>query len=168
MDRQAETIKLENVIALNKLDLPEHTISIPLPPQVEGIFNGEVEVCVPCIIWGNTTTSSKAVKVTSSCASIRILKNTPFLQVRLKWWGESGHGTLFRPHLDSTEKAAKTNAGNTVLFPVMCNLDHLLRYMADMVRVLHSLFILIVHLTLTAGRTGPRRGGFYYSSHCRT
>ena len=34
---------------------------------------------------------------------------------------------------DSIDKTVKKNAGNTVLFPVMCSLDHLLQYMADMV-----------------------------------
>jgi hypothetical protein len=35
------------------MDLLDHTVSTPLPPKIEGVFYGEVEVCVPAVAWTN-------------------------------------------------------------------------------------------------------------------
>ena len=61
----------ESFAALN-LELVDHMVSTPLPPKIEGVFYGEVEVCVPAVSWSNEGgRQPNAVKVRAACARIR-------------------------------------------------------------------------------------------------
>jgi hypothetical protein len=45
-------VDAEAFAALN-MELVDHTVSTPLPPKIEGVLYGEVEVCVPAVGWTN-------------------------------------------------------------------------------------------------------------------
>ena len=66
MRGQAEMMDAESFAALN-LELVDHMVSTPLPPKIEGVFYGEVEVCVPAVSWSNEGgRQPSAVKVSAA------------------------------------------------------------------------------------------------------
>lgn len=94
--------------------LPTHVkiSSTSLPPLVEGEINGEVVVSINSVAW----LSPKGAPRTA--------------QLRIKWWGEPGDGTVVQLH-------PTRGAGAT--FPVCCGPKFLIRYLRDMGSLVLSL-----------------------------
>lgn len=109
------------------------TMSSSLPPMVMGDVAGEVELSVPFLYLKPGVLRP---------SNLRNHKSGPLFAVRVKWWGDSGPGTVLKPGLlnirdEKGEKARRANLTNATraLFPVRCDLDGLVTYLKDMVRI---------------------------------
>lgn len=99
---------------------------VSLPPNVDGEEQGEVRLQVNAIRWPPAGAPRKS-------------------HVRVKWWGERGAGTLFRPpeaplQADDSEAAhhrpyatdGAPSPQNVVYYPFNCDVRTLMRYFDDM------------------------------------
>ncbi|CAB1118524.1 unnamed protein product [Ectocarpus sp. CCAP 1310/34] len=109
----------------------DFTLSSSLPPMVAGSVAGEMELSVPYLY--------PKPGVLCSTRYLRDGQNEPMFVVRMKWWGDSGPGTVFKPGLlrrrdEDGERACKAQLSKATcaLFPVRCALDGLLTYLTDM------------------------------------
>ncbi|KAJ1632252.1 hypothetical protein T492DRAFT_868562, partial [Pavlovales sp. CCMP2436] len=93
-----------------------------LPPNVDGAECGEVRLQIDHLRWAPGLASRKA-------------------HVRVKWWGERGGGTLFRPTeaprgpdapLRKPGSSGAANPLTVVYYPFTCDVPTLMRYLDDM------------------------------------
>ncbi|XP_028855569.1 C2 domain-containing protein 3 isoform X2 [Denticeps clupeoides] len=89
-------------------DVPPST---SLPPLVEGQLRCFLRVTVSRVVW----TVARPPQTTL---------------VRLRWWGESTPGTLFRPR--DGARAAQVDVRSTAHFPIRCGPNQLASYLTDM------------------------------------
>lgn len=113
-------------------------VSSSLPPMVMGTLAGEIEVSVPYLY--------PKPGVLRPMTHSRDGQDEPLFAVRVKWWGDSGAGTLLKPEvLDKRDgkgeiaRQAVLSEATCALFPVRCELDGLVTYLKDMVRELNFL-----------------------------
>ncbi|KAG8431124.1 hypothetical protein GDO86_019385, partial [Hymenochirus boettgeri] len=85
--------------------------STSLPPLVEGQLQCFLKVTVSKILW-------------------TVSKPSSFVLVRLRWWGETTDGTVFRPR-DSSQTEQK-GVKTTTRFAVRCALKQFTSYLTDM------------------------------------
>ncbi|XP_030633912.1 C2 domain-containing protein 3 [Chanos chanos] len=85
--------------------------STSLPPLVEGQLRCFLRVTVSRVLWTITKPPSETL-------------------VRLRWWGESSSGTLFRPR-DGSHVGQK-GVKSTTRFPVRCGPKQFTSYLTDM------------------------------------
>ncbi|KAE8628038.1 hypothetical protein XENTR_v10007280 [Xenopus tropicalis] len=91
--------------------LTDVTPSSSLPPLVEGQVRSFLQVTVSKILW-------------------TVPKPPPSVLVRLRWWGETANGTVFRPR-DSSQTEQK-GAKTTTLYAVRCGPKQFTSYLTDM------------------------------------
>lgn len=103
--------------------------------MVMGALAGEIELSVPCLY--------PKPGVLRPVRCLRTRQSDPVFAVQLKWWGDSGPGTVLKPNIlntrDANEERARQEALSSIncaLFPVRCGLDGLVTYLKDMVRAL--------------------------------
>ncbi|CAM9342575.1 unnamed protein product [Scytosiphon promiscuus] len=133
-------------------DAADFTVSASLPPMVAGGLAGEMELSVPYLY-----------PKPGELAPTRYLRDSrtePVFIVRMRWWGDNGPGTVFKPGLlrgrdrdGERARRAKMSKATCALFPVRCALDGLLTYLSDMGSI--SLDILVHE----GGPKGARRVG---------
>ncbi|XP_062408705.1 C2 domain-containing protein 3 [Sardina pilchardus] len=85
--------------------------STSLPPLVEGQLRCFLRVTVSRVLW-------------------TITKPPQNPQIRIRWWGESSSGTLFRPRDGSL--VAQKGIQSTARFPVRCGPKQFASYLTDM------------------------------------
>ncbi|XP_055958923.1 C2 domain-containing protein 3 [Patella vulgata] len=91
-------------------DVKVHT---SLPPQVDGQLRCFCKVSVEEVIWNRN-----------------ILQPPEITQVRIKWWGESGEGAVFKP-VDVFQNG-RGNYCTTARYPVRSGLKQFTSYLNDM------------------------------------
>ncbi|XP_041919143.1 C2 domain-containing protein 3 [Alosa sapidissima] len=122
--------------------------STSLPPLVEGQLRCFLRVTVSRVLW-------------------TITKPPQNPQIRIRWWGESSSGTLFRPRDGSL--VAQKGIQSTARFPVRCGPKQFASYLTDMGTLVLDVVIKPDHLPVARAQiTGLSRlslsnsiGGFF-------
>ncbi|XP_053312118.1 C2 domain-containing protein 3 [Spea bombifrons] len=101
--------------------------STSLPPLVEGQLHCFLRVSVGKILW-------------------TVLKPPSPALVRLRWWGETSNGTIFRPR--DSSRADQKGVKTTARYAVRCGPKQLISYLTDMGSLVLEIMTKLDHLPI--------------------
>ncbi|TRY89420.1 hypothetical protein DNTS_010822 [Danionella cerebrum] len=121
-----KTIKHSKCVTYRKRALSDVSPATSIPPLVEGHLRCFLRVTVSKVLW-------------------TIIKPPPVTLIRLRWWGESSNGTLFKPKDGHTEQKS---VKSTARFPVRCGPKQLTSYLTDMGSLVLDVLTKVDHLPI--------------------
>jgi hypothetical protein len=105
-----------------------------LPPQVAGRVSGEVELRLSKVVLVDDLQSTTNINSSSSSDVSNFLKKSHTVDIRCRWWGDPGAGSLFTPRVfrsDADEGLLPVTPANRIVFPLHSRWDRMRSYFSD-------------------------------------